>query len=125
MSARPLLRGACDRLLWERAVIQSRIRSRVLDLAADFAKEEGARCTEGILRQLSQAAAEPEFRNAHEHLTNFAARARAAHYPALAAAMEAVVTSAARLTAEDEPAPTLSVLRGRSKVAASGLETDS
>jgi hypothetical protein len=106
-----LPRLSADRLIWERAAIQSRVSPRVLELAADVAREQEARHTERILRQLSQAVAEPEFRYAATQLTDFARRARAGHYPRVAAAIDAVVSAAEDLT------PDQLVLRNRMPIA--------
>ncbi len=114
-----LPRLSADRLIWERAAIQSRVSPRVLELAAEVAREQEARRPERILRQLSQAVAEPEFRDAATHLADFARRARGAHYPRVAAAVDAIVSAAEDLT------PDQLVLRNRVPLANDQVEVAS
>lgn len=88
-----------DRLLWERAAIESRISANVLRAAADLAHEESLCRVESILRQLAEAASQPRFEKASAQLVTFAALARRTHHLQLAAAADAVLASAKRLSA--------------------------
>jgi phosphopantetheine adenylyltransferase len=93
-----------DRLLWERAAIESQVGSRILWTTADLAGEQDARRAEGILRDLARAVEQPAFADAVATLTDFAGQVRAAHYLRSASAVESVVVTARRLIEAEEAA---------------------